>query len=61
MLPNEILATTNIAIAIGIILDDEIGFAAIIFPKNLINQCKTGTRKKRCDMIKITEKTLILY
>ena len=37
MLPNETLATTNIAIVIGIILDDEIGFVAIIFPKKTLS------------------------
>ena len=47
MLPNETLATTNIAIVIGIILDDEIGFVAIIFPKKPYQQMQNWNKKKK--------------
>lgn len=46
MLPNETLATTNFAIAIGIILDDKIGFVAIIFPKKPYQPMQNWNKKK---------------
>ena len=41
---------------LGTILDNEMDFAAIMFQKNLHQLMQNWSKKKRCGMIKMTEK-----